>query len=195
VEFRLEHLQSARVKSSNPGDPEIDADRTIAVLKAVAEKSGWNPRAKLPAGTGRGVGVLDNHGFAATVAEVRVDVNKVTVTKIWTVIDVGSQVVNPSGAENMVQGGVIEAMSQMQWEITIANGRAAETNYHKYPPIRIAQAPRQIEAHFLTTNNPPTGLGEPMLPPVLPAIANAIFAATGKRIRALPLSKSGFQFA
>jgi len=194
VEFRLEHLQSARVKSPNASDPEIDAERTIAVLKAVAEKSGWNPRQKLPAGTGRGVGVLDNHGFAATVAEVRVDGNKVTVNKIWTVLDLGSQVVNPSAAENMAQGGIIEAMSQMQWEITMSNGRAGETNYHKYPPIRMAQAPRQIEVHFLKTDHPPTGLGEPMLPPVLPAIANAIFAATGKRIRVLPLLKSGFQF-
>jgi isoquinoline 1-oxidoreductase beta subunit len=195
VEFRLDHLQLPRVKSSNPADPEIDAERTMAVLKAVVEKSGWNPRQKLPAGVGRGVGVLDNHGFTATVAEVRVDGNKVTVNKIWTVLDLGSQVVNPSGAENMVHGGVIEAMSQMQWEITMANGHAVETNYHKYPPIRMAQAPRQIEMHFLKTDHPPTGLGEPMLPPVVPAIANAIFAATGKRIRQLPLSKSGFQFA
>jgi isoquinoline 1-oxidoreductase beta subunit len=183
------------VRSSNPGDLEVDAERTIGVLQMVVEKSGWNPRQKLPAGTGRGVAVLDNHGFAATVAEVRVDAaNKVRVDKIWTVLDVGSQVVNTSAAVNMVQGGVIEGMSQMLWEIAIAKGRAVQTNFHQYPPIRMAQAPPQIEVHFLKTNNSPTGLGEPMLPPVLPAIANAIFAATGKRIRALPLSKSGFQF-
>jgi len=195
VEFRLELLQSTRVRSSNPSDLEVDAERTIGVLKMVAEKSGWNPRQKLPAGTGRGVAVLDNHGFAATVADVRVDAaNKVRVNKIWSVLDLGSQIVNTSAAVNMVQGGVIEGMSQMLWEITIANGRAVQTNYHQYPPIRMTQAPPQIEVHFLKTNNSPTGLGEPMLPPVLPAIANAIFAATGKRIRALPLSKSGIQF-
>ena len=195
VEFRLELLQSARVKSSNPADPEIDAVRTIAVMKMVAEKAGWDPHRKFPAGTGRGVAVLDNHGFVATVADVRVEAgSKVTVNKICTVLDLGSQIVNTNGAMNMVEGGIIEGMSQMQWEISIANGRAAETNFHKYPPIRMAQAPRQIEVHFLKTDHPPSGLGEPMLPPVLPAIANAIFAATGKRIRTLPLAKSGFQF-
>jgi isoquinoline 1-oxidoreductase beta subunit len=193
VEFRLELLQSARVRSSNPGDPEVDAERTIGVLKMVADRSAWNPSQELPAGTGRGVAVLDNHGFAATVAEVRVDAaNKVKVNKIWTVLDLGSQIVNTSAAVNMVQGGVIEGMSQMLWEIGVAQGRAVQTNFHQYPPIRMAQAPPQIEVHFLKTDNPPSGLGEPMLPPVLPAIANAIFAVTGRRIRELPLSKSGF---
>ena len=195
VEFRLEILRSTRVRSSDSRDPEVDAERTIGVLRMVVEKSGWTARQKLPAGTGRGIAVLDNHGFAATVADVRVDAaNQVRVDKIWTVLDVGSQIVNTSAAVNMVQGGVIEGMSQMLWEIAIAKGRAVQTNFHQYPPIRMAQAPPQIEVHFLKTGHSPTGLGEPMLPPVLPAIANAIFAATGKRIRALPLSRSGFQF-
>ena len=112
----------------------------------VAEKSGWNPRQKPPKGTGRGVAVLDNHGFAATVADVRVDAaNQVRVDKISIVLDVGSQIVNSSAAVNMVQGGMIEGMSQMQWEITIANGRAAQTNFHQYPPVRMAQAPPKLK--------------------------------------------------
>ena len=194
VEFRLEMLQSPRVKSSVPGDLEVDADRTMAVLKMVAEKSRWDSRRKPKAGTGRGVAVLDNHGFSAAVAEVLLEApGKVKVNKIWIVVDIGSDVVNTSGAYNMVEGGVIEAMSQMRWEITISQGRAVQTNFHQYPPIRMTQAP-QIEVHFLKTNHPPTGLGEPMLPPVLPAIGNAIFAATGKRIRELPITHSGFDF-
>ena len=195
VAFQLDLLSSARVKSSNPADPEVDAERTIAVLKMVAEKSGWKAGQKFPAGTGRGLGVLDNHGAVATVADVHVDAGgKVRVTKICTVIDVGSQVVNPGAALNMVHGGIIEAMSQMLWEITIENGHAVQKNFNQYPAIRMAQAPPEIEVHFLTNSHPPTGLGEPMLPPVLPAITNAIFMATGKRIRSLPITKSGFSF-
>lgn len=196
LEYRLELYKYPRVKSSSTADGEIDGDRANAVLKLVAEKAGWNPGQKFPAGTGRGIAVLDNHGYVATVADVRVDAaNKVRVDKICTVLDVGRQIVNADAAMNMVQGGITEAMSQMLWEITIANGRAVQTNFHQYPPIRMAQAHAQIDVHFLNTNHPPTGLGEPMLPAVLPAIANGIFAATGKRIRELPISKSGFQFA
>jgi isoquinoline 1-oxidoreductase subunit beta len=167
----------------------------MAVLKLAVEKSGWKAGQKLPAGTGRGFAILDNHGFVATVADVRVEGGtKVKVEKICTVLDLGSQVVNPGAAQNMVEGGVIEGMSQMLWEISFANGHAVQTNFHQYPTIRMTQAPPQIEVHFLKTDHPPTGLGEPMLPAVLPAVANAIFAATGKRIRNLPISKSGFQF-
>jgi isoquinoline 1-oxidoreductase beta subunit len=195
VAFRIECLEAARVRSSNPGDPEVDAARTIAVLKAVAERSGWRPGETFPPGVGRGVAFLESHGWVATVAEVRVDKDKtIRVNKIWTVVDVGSQVINPRAAANMVEGGITEAMSQMGWEVTIANGRAVQTNFHQYRPVRMPQAPEHIDVHFLPSDHPPTGLGEPMLPPVLPAIANAVFAATGTRIRTLPLSKSGFKF-
>jgi isoquinoline 1-oxidoreductase subunit beta len=127
----------------------------------------------------------------AQVADVTVTrAGQLSVDRVIVVSDVGAQIVNLSGAENQVQGSVIDGLGTLLYpHLDIEDGRVTQSNFGEYPLIRLPEAPPKIEVVFLKTPFPVTGLGEPAFPPVAPAICNAIFAATGKRVRQLPLSK------
>ena len=169
----------------------LHTGRAAGVIRRAAEEAGWGRT--LPAGHGLGLAFYFSHaGHVAEVAEVSVDGNKrVTVHRVTVAADVGP-IVNLSGAENQVEGSVIDGWSTMlAQQVTFENGRAQESNFHQYPLLRMPRAPK-VDVHFVKSDFPPTGLGEPALPPLAPAVANAIFAATGQRVRTLPITAEGW---
>ena len=171
-------------------------DRMIAAVKVAAEKIGWGR--KMPKGQGQGLAFHFSHqGYIAEAAEVTVSrEGKLTVDRVVAACDVGSQIVNLSGAENQVQGSIVDGLGAAWFqELNIEKGRVVQANFNEYPMVRMPNAPTKIEVHFVRSNNPPTGLGEPCLPPLAPAVANAIFAATGKRLREFPFSHADLSWS
>ena len=169
----------------------IDTARYAAVIRKVSDMAGWGRN--LPDGHGLGISV--HRSFLSTVgavAEVRVDgEGKLHVEELWIAIDAGL-VVNPDRVAAQMEGAGIFGMSlALHGEITAKDGVIEQGNYDTYPVIRMSEAPKAINVHIMDVDAPPGGVGEPGVPPVAPAIVNAYFAATGKRVRELPLKKAG----
>lgn len=178
-----------QLASARPGQRGFDTGRARGVIEKVLATSGWKQRPKSRGKTGFGFAFYFCHqGYSAQVVEVRVDKGQISVPRVWTATDVGSHIINTSGAQHQVRGSVIDGIGQALGQaMTFENGKAVETNFDAIPMARHEITPGQIVVDFVISDNPPTGLGEPALPPVIPALTNAIFAATGQRIRSLPI--------
>jgi len=159
--------------------------RYLAVLELAAEKAGWSK--PLPAGRFRGIAVVNNIGsFNAQVAEVSVTKGKLKVHRVVCAVDCG-QVINPAIVEQQIQSGIVYGLSAaLKGAITIDRGRVQQSNFHEYDVLRIDEMP-VVEVHIVPSQNQPGGIGEASTPSVVPAVTNAIFAATGKSIRKLPI--------
>jgi len=189
LQARLDLLANDQIKG-------YDVARMTGVLKLATEQAGWGK--KLPKGQGMGMAFTFSHrGYVCIVAEVTVSqAGVLKVNKMTAGVDIGP-VVNLSAAENQVQGGMMDGLSSAWYpKITLAQGRPDQSNFDEYKLIRIPDAP-QVAVHFVQGNYnvAPTGLGEPALPPAAPAVCNAIFAATGIRIRSLPFADQSLKWS
>ncbi len=169
----------------------LDTARLRRVIEVAGEKSEWGKRAM---GKGRGMGIAAHRSFltyVATVVEVEVDNRgQVHIPNVWTAVDAGT-FVSPDNIRNQFQGAAVFGTSLALFsEITATNGVIDQSNFDSYQLTRMSRAPRQIDVHIVESDAPPAGVGEPGVPPFAPALFNAVFAATGKRVRELPLSKT-----
>jgi len=169
----------------------LDTARLRHVVEIAAEKSGWGKRSM---GKGRGLGIAAHRSFltyVATVVEVEIDKKgQVHIPSVWTAVDAGT-VVSPDNVRNQFEGAAVFGTSLALFgEITATNGAIDQSNFNDYQVTRMNRAPRHVDVHIVKSEAPPAGVGEPGVPPFAPALCNAIFAATGKRVRELPLSKT-----
>jgi isoquinoline 1-oxidoreductase beta subunit len=169
----------------------FDTRRLRRVLEVAAGRAGWSTRARTK---GRGMGIAAARSFTsyvASVVEVVVDgQGRVRIPRVIQVVDAGT-VVNPDRVRAQFEGAAVMGIGlAMTGEISAAGGRVTQDNFHTFLVPRIDDAPVQVDVHIVESDAPPGGVGEPGLPPIVPALANAIFAATGKRVRELPISKT-----
>lgn len=186
IEFRLELLK--RAKENPVGETnDYDAERYAGVLELVKEKSAWGNKDE---GLYRGVSAYFCHNsYAAHVMDLTIEDGKPVVQKVTCAIDCGI-VVNPDAAVNMVEGGIVDGIGNAFYgEMTFKDGVPQKNNFHQYRMIRMSEAPKEIQVHFVQNEIDPTGLGEPPFPPVFGAVANAIYKATGKRKYRQPFLK------
>lgn len=185
VSFRLDLFRQA--KENPTGALEYDIDKFVGVIKLVAEKSGWDSES--PQGVTRGFSAYYSHNtYVAEVAEVSMEKGLPKVLKVHCAVDCGI-VVNPLAAINQIEGGIVDGIGHaMYGDFSFVDGTPQQSNFNTFRLIRINEAP-PVEVHFVKSNNDPTGLGEPTLPPAGGAVANAIFKATGRRIYKQPLLK------
>jgi len=182
-----ELLGSPRALPDVDGMPGFNTGRARGVVDKVCAMAGWPAT---PAGKSRGFGFYFSHrGYFAEIVEISISGGEVAVEKVFVAGDIGSQIINPINARHQVEGAIIDGLGQAMagQAIELVDGAVTQANFDSYPLPRIDPTP-QIMLEFLVTDFPPTGLGEPSLPPVIPALANAIFVATGKRIRTLPIT-------
>jgi isoquinoline 1-oxidoreductase beta subunit len=186
-------LTRGGVQPWNYGDPvetyPIDTGRHRRVVELLAERAGWGR--PLPAGRGRGIAVHRSFlAYVGAVADVEVSRDgQVTIPRLDVAIDCGF-VAHPERVRAQMEGGAIMSLGNaLVGQITFAQGRAQQSNFHDYQVLRMAAAPRATHVHIVPSDAPPSGVGETAVPPVAPALCNAIFAATGKRIRTLPIGK------
>ncbi|MBU3822821.1 molybdopterin-dependent oxidoreductase [Flavobacteriaceae bacterium XHP0103] len=178
IDFRLELLEKAK---NNPvGDRnDYDADRYAGVLKLVKEKSDWS---NIPDGISRGVSAYFCHNsYAAQVLDLKIENGSPVIENVCCVVDCGI-VVNPDAATNLSEGAIVDGIGNALYgELTFKEGVPKKNNFHQYRLIRMSEAPKNIDIHFVKNDIDPTGLGEPAFPPAFGALANALYKATGKR--------------